>query len=213
MWTHSTNLFPGQFEQTSDNNTLQNYQLYDVISLGPSPVSLEDMKLYLSVTNSVNDVLIQQLINACTSWGELYTARDFRANNYNLYLDLFATRIELRKNPISIINSIDYYVDNNFVTIDSDIYYLKNGFQISEILLIDSEQWPTNGDTIEQAIKIDFTTKAVDERKLQIAEDAIKRHVAYMFENRGDCVECSGCAGSDAANVKVLYDMLRIPRF
>lgn len=213
MWNQFPNSFPGQFQQTSDNSTLQNYQLYEVISLGTPPVSLAEMKLYLGITNNINDALIQQLIDSCTSWGELYTNRDFRINNYNLFLDCFAPRIIIRRNPVLVINSIEYLMDDSFITVDPTIYYLKNGLQISEILLKQSEIWPTDVDDIEQAIKMDFDTESVGPRKLQIAIDAIKRHVAYMFENRGDCVECSTCAGSDAANVKVLYDMLRIPRF
>jgi hypothetical protein len=104
-------------------------------------------------------------------------------------------------------------MDDAFVAVDSSIYYLKNGLQITEILLKEGEIWPQDVDDIEQAIKINFDTEFVGPRKLQLAIDAIKRHVSYMFENRGDCVECSACAGSDAANVTGLYDMLRIPRF
>lgn len=202
--------FPGQFEDTSDDNTYHNFQLYELDSLGISPVSLTDMKAYLNIANSLSDTLIQSLIDTCTDWGETYTARDFRANTYTLLIDDFATRIELRKNPTDSVTSIEYIVNSVFVVVDASIYYLKNGLQFSEILLNESKSWPTDGDTIEQAVKISFLTKAVDARKLQMATTAIKRHVAYMFENRGDCDSPNSCA--DAAGVKPLYDFLRIQR-
>ncbi len=205
--------FPGQFEDTSDNSTLQNYQLYELVVLGPSPVTLAEMKAYLGIVNNINDVLIQSLINSCTSWGELYTGREFRANQYDLLIDSFPTRIELRKNPIDVINSIQYISDSIFVVVDNTIYYLKSGVQISEILLRSGDEWPQDVDEIEQAVKINFLTKAVDARKLEIAKSAIERHVAYMYENRGDCVDCGSCSGVDAANVDVLYNFMRIPRF
>lgn len=205
--------FPGQFEDTSDNSTLQNYQLYQLITLGPSPVTLAEMKLYLGIVNNINDALIQSLIDSCTAWGEIYTARDFRVNVYDLLIDSFPTRIELRKNPVNIINNIQYIRGGIFVVVDDSIFYLKNGVQISEILLNVGEEWPQDVDEIEQAVKINFSTKAVDARKIVMAENAIKRHVAYMYENRGDCVDCGSCSGVDAANVDVLYNFMRIPRF
>ena len=152
-----SNSFPGEFEDTSDNSTLQNYQLYELVTLGPSPVTLIEMKLYLGIANDINDGLIQSLIDVCTSWGELYTARAFRVNEYNLLIDTFATRIELRKNPVDVINSIQYISNAIFVLVDSSIYYLKKGVQISEILLNNNDMWPSDVDEIEQAIKINFS--------------------------------------------------------
>ena len=199
------------FDISSVDSTPANYHLYEVTMQGASPVSLADMKTYLGGPNAANDDLIQSLIDACTDWGEKWTGREFRANLYTLLIDCFEERIELRRNPIDTIDSVEHSVTVQFdTTVASTVYYKKDGVQRSEILLLPDQSWPTVNLDIEQGIKITFTTKAVGPDKLDIAITAIKRHVAYMFENRGDCADCGGC--SDAANVLGLYAMIRIPR-
>jgi uncharacterized phiE125 gp8 family phage protein len=197
---------------SSDNSTLQNYQLYELVGKGTQPVSLAEIKTYLGVTNTASDALLQSLLDACTAWGQSYTGREFSDNDYILHIDCFEDRISLRKNPIDSITTVKYSVAFSLVTIASTVYYLKNGVQLSEILLKPDQIWPTDGDEIEQGIQIAFKTKAVDDLKLDMAKTAIKRHTAYMFENRGDCGDCGSCAGKDAAGVTSIYDYMRIPR-
>ncbi len=200
---------------SSDDSTSANYQLYDLTSQGKSPVKLADVKEYLGFgknTTNCNDELIQTLIDSCTAWGEGYTAREFTANTYDLFLDCFEDRISLRRNPIDAIDTVKYLVSAALVTVASSVYYLKSGVQISEVLLQDGQEWPTDGDTIEHLIQITFTTKAINARKLSMAKNAIMRHVIYMFENRGDCSDCGSCAGKDQAGATPIYDLLRIAR-
>ena len=203
------------WESSSDNSTPANYQLYELITQGASPVTVSEMKIYLGLpaSSTAFDTLLDELIDACTSWGEAYTSRDFRDNQYELYLDCFEQRLSVRRNPIDTIDSVKYSVATNYdTTVTSSVYYLKNGVQLSEILLLPDQDWPTDGLDIEQGIQITFTTKAVNISMLDQAIVAIKRHVAFMFSNRGDCGDCGSCAGGDAANVEVLYNLFRIAR-
>lgn len=198
---------------STDQSTLRNYQLYNMTVAGASPVLLAEMKSYLGIGSSTsNDVFIQTLIDSCTQYGQKYTAREFTANTYELFLDQFDDRISLHRNPVNTITSIEYLVSNVLTTVDSSTYYKKNGLNLSEILLIDGKEWPEDIDTIEQGIKIIFVTKAVGVDKISIAKNAILRHVAFMFSNRGDCDDCGSCAGKDGSNTNVLYDTIRLAR-
>ena len=200
---------------STDNSTLKNYQLYTPVSFGASPVSLDDMKTYLAIplTNTTQDDFVQNLIDACTYWGMDYTGREFMVNEYTLTEDYFETRSSIRRNPVDTIDSVKYTDTNgDEQTVDSSWYYLKNGVQLSEMLLDSKYDWPDDVIEREQSIVIQFKTKAIPENKLAMAIAAIKRHVAYMFANRGDCGECGDCSGADAANVEFLYNMFRIAR-
>lgn len=188
--------------------TTSNYQLYELVTAGTPPVLLADMKKYLGITNTMSDVLIDELINTCTAWGQDYTAREFTDNTYTLKLDEFDTRLCVRRNPIATITSIKYVVSAALVTVASTVYYLKKGVQQSEILLMPDQSWPTDGDDIEQGIVIEFITEAINANKLAMAVSAIKRHVAWMFENRGDCAEDA----AERSGAESIYNNFRIAR-
>lgn len=182
-------------------------EFYELVTAGPSPVSLADVKTYLKNPPSADDDVIQVMIDACTEWGEKWTGREFRANQWNLFLDCFTTRIQINRDPVDTINSISHLVSSSPVTIDSSIYYLKKATQFSEILLFEDESWPTDTDEREQAITIDFTTEQY--RCGNTIENGIKRHVAFWYANRGDCSDCDSAA--TGAGMKSLYNF-RIAR-
>jgi len=181
--------------------------VYVFVSELASPVLLPAMKTYLKVTHALDDTLIQEMIDACTKWGEKFTGRDFRAITWQLLLDLFPERILLRRDPVDTITSINHLVSGAPVLVPAADYYLKKNTQNSEILLVENADWPTNTDNREQAITIQFVTKGYVCQDSIIS--AIKRHVAHWYYNRGDC-DCE-CAG-DQSGVKSIYGQFRITR-
>jgi len=164
-------------------------QVYQIAVPGPSPVTLEEMKTYLKIpaANTSSDLLIQELIDAATAWGEGYTGRAFRANQWNLLLDYFPPSIVIRRHPVDTIDSIEYLVDTVSTPVDPATYYLRAGVQTGEILLFPDQTWPDNVDDRLQAITVTFTT-SIYPRKFDTIRLFIKRFVAYVFVNRGDCV-------------------------
>jgi len=104
---------------------LQNVAVYRQVSAESSPVSLAVMKGYLKITTTADDVLIQSMIDAATEWGEKYTGRDFRAITWDLLLDRFTDRIELRRDPVASIASVKHLVTGPLVTVPTATYYLK----------------------------------------------------------------------------------------
>ncbi len=208
-------------------------QVYELISAGASPVSLATMKSFLKITNTVDDALIQVLIDAATEFGEKYTGREFRANQWKLLLDSFfdlsnsrhhdrhnslefktltlgriSSRIMLNRDPVDVVDSVQHLVDTDLVTVDSSIFYLKKNTQDSEILLFENQEWPDDTDNREQAIEILFTTKAY--RCINSIIEAIQMHVANLYINRGDCPDAA--SGAKDSGAIAIYNQFRIAR-
>ena len=182
---------------------------YEFVSQAVSPVSKKDMKSYLKVKHTIDDVLIQSMIDAATKWGENYTGRDFRAITWKLLLDCFPAneRILVKRDPVDTIASINRLVSDVDSLVPSSDYYLKKNTQNSEILLFEDKSWPDDTDNREQAITIDFVTKGYHEQDNIIS--AIKMHVAYWYYNRGDCDSDSS---AEQSGVKTIYSQFRITR-
>lgn len=185
-----------------------NVAVYNLVSMEASPVSLTVMKGYLKITSTADDALIQSMIDAATEWGEKYTGRDFRAITWDLLLDCFTDRIELRRDPVASVTTVKHLVSGSQVTVPSTVYYLKKLVLSSEILLNEDQEWPTDTDNREQAIEIQFVTKGY--RCQQSIIDAIERHVAFWYRNRGDCPDAKKSA--EGAGVTVIYNQFRISR-
>jgi len=188
---------------------------YNLVSFDPSPLSVADFKAYSRIDTADDDALIESMIEAATEFGEKYTARDFRAKEYQLFLDCFSDRIKIRRDPVDTIDSVEHIVNDVFAVVDPSIYYLKSLTQCSELLLKSGESWPTDTDDREQAIEVTFTTAGYYCQE-QIIE-ALKLIVAYMYANRGDCSgggsgSCSCDNAAKGSGAIGLLDLMTIGR-
>ena len=182
--------------------------LYTLKTAGSVCVSLTEMKSYLKGPASADDALISSMLVAANTWGQNYTGREFTANTWTLLTDAFADRICLNRAPVDTITFVKYLVSGSQVTIATTVYYLKNNLQFSEILLQEDQSWPTDLDEIEHGIEIEFVTEAY--RDSDAIKTAIMRHVAFWYQNRGDCSNCADAA--KGSGVTVIYDQFRIDR-
>lgn len=190
--------------------------LYSLKTAGAVPVALDDMKLYMKVTATADDDLITSMLATATTYGENYTGREFRANTWTLLTDEFLDRMCLNRAPVASITSIKHLVSDVLETVANTVYYLKKNLQFAEGLLREDQSWPTDTDTREHAVEIEFVTETY--RDVDAIATAIKRHVAYWYSNRGDCAGSgggAGCSCGDAAKssgVTAIYDQFRISR-
>ncbi len=193
--------------------------VYDLVTPGAVPVSLADMKAYMKVTSSSDDALITSMLVTATTWGENYTGRDFRANTWQVLKDAFEDRMHLNRSPVASVSFIKNLVSAVQVTVAASVYYLKKKTQYSEILLNENMDWPTDTDNREQVIEIEFVTESY--RDTDAIASAIKRHVAYLYKNRGDCADESGGSivksnsaafAAKKSGVTAIYDQFRIDR-
>jgi len=183
-------------------------QFYELTAPAVSPLSVADAKTYLKVTTTADDTLITSLVDVVTQYGEKYTGREFRANAWKLTIDDFADRIEICKNPVASITSIKYTVSGVLTDILSSVYYLKKTTQAALILLKENQSWPEDLDDIEAGIEIVFVTAAYSLASSQISH-ALKRHLSYLYMNRGDCDIKDAGKKSGAHDI---YDQFRISR-
>lgn len=181
---------------------------YQISVYGATPVDLTDMREYLKNPPTSDNSLISELLISATQYAEKYTGRDFRVNDWRLLIDKFEGRIELDRDPVASITSVQYLVSGALTTVDAATYYLKKGTQSSEILLFADKNYPTNQDNREQAIQIDFKTEA--HACLSQVVVGIKRHVALLYAHRNDCPDPSDVMGVESVNS--LYNQFRIPR-
>lgn len=183
-------------------------EVYQRVSAISSPLSLSSVKAHMKVSTTADDALILVLIDAATEWGEGYTGRSFRAVTWNLLLDDFTDRICLRRDPVDTVTHVKHLVSGSQVTVTASDYYLKSLTQSSEILLAENKTWPADTDSKEQAIEVQFVTKAY--HKIDMIVAALKMHVTHWYRNRGDCVDAAQAARDSGAIM--LYNQFRIDR-
>jgi uncharacterized phiE125 gp8 family phage protein len=177
--------------------------MYELVTAGTLPISLNtEAKPHLKVESNVDDALITNLLHAVTSYAEASTGRDYRANIWKLWQDDFGAdtggRILLRKCPVNSITSIKYMV-STLQTIADTVYYLKKGSVWSEILLKEDQEWPSDMDDVESGIEIIFATVA--HRQTERAKMGMLKHLAHLYQNRGDCDVSDAAAKSGADEV------------
>lgn len=143
--------------------------------------------LRLPFGQGLDDDFLQSEIVAATEDAEKFTHRDLRVKTWRLQVSCFLERIVLKRSPVDAITSIEYLKDGAPVVIDPATYYLYNTTSWSWVILADGQIWPNDEDPVLHAISINFTT--TEAGCIELARSAIKKHVAYNFQNRGDCPE------------------------
>lgn len=183
-------------------------QYYSLVSSGSSPVTLAEVKEYLSILNTAHDSVLTKLIDACTEYAECYLWLALRTNQWHLFIDRFDSCINLLRPPVSSIDDISYLKDAVLTAVDPQTYYLRKSKNNPQIILSNSKAWPTDVDIIANAIRITFTTSTeIFNSKIS---NTIKKHVAKAFKFRGDCEYNSA---NIIKEIKEEYDLAgRIPR-
>lgn len=197
---------------------------YEQTDTGPPPLDLDYVREYLKCPPALDNGFVSNLIKMTTQYGEAFTGREFRANNYTLWLDDFKSRITLRRSPVDTVTSVNRLVNDVTTPVAASDYYLKKGSRYSEVLLKSSGTgaWPTDQDDIEHSISIIFVTAAYP--NASVYQTAMLKHIAFAYENRGDTTVPIGSTseramggmlgyeGALASGAIGLYQQIRIPR-
>jgi uncharacterized phiE125 gp8 family phage protein len=156
------------------------------------PVSLSEAKTHLRIDTNDYDNILTPLIKTARNLAEEYTARDFINKTWELYLDCFQNGLEIEKTKLQSITSIQYLSNGTLTTLDSSKYYFTKSSNYSKIYLKDSEIFPSH-DNIRQAIKITFVSGygTTASNVPQGLKTLLLQHIAYLFENAGDCSDTS----------------------
>lgn len=149
-------------------------------------ISLDDMKLYLKVDDDADDDLITALINAAVVVAERVMNRDLLTATYIRYSDTISQDLTLRRGGFYELDDIEYMVDGSYNSVDSDDYEAATDGIFAELWRVNIDE---SYDEHPQAIKITFKA-GYGATATDIPDDiinALKAHVAFMYENRGDC--------------------------
>jgi len=157
------------------------------------PITLDEAKAHLRVTNTAEDDVITFMIKAATKWCERYSGYTFVNTVYQLNMDDFPPDdiIVLPKYPLAGVTSIKYYNDEDTqVTFDSDNYRVDTTSIPGRVEYVTS--WPGVYDkinTIEILFTAGYGTDPAD-----VPDDmkaAIKIMLGHLYEHRQEVVNYS----------------------
>ncbi|MCG7984733.1 MAG: hypothetical protein JAY90_18525 [Candidatus Thiodiazotropha lotti] len=122
------------------------------------PLSVDEVKTFFSITDSLNDVAIATFIKSARLQAESHTARSFITQTVELALDEFPNEIELPLFPVQSITSVKYIdTDETEQTLDSSTYTLDQYSPRRWLLPTYNNYWPTTS-TSANAVKIRYVT-------------------------------------------------------
>jgi len=184
---------------------------YDITSEGTGDVvSLADAKLFLRVDSDItdDDNLIAALVQSSINIGQSITKRDFVQNTYEGFFEdlcinnfVQAPFIEIRRSPLVSVDSVSYMSGGAWSVVDTADYQIQRRAGFSRILFFNS---PNPDTDTAWKFKVDFVAGYDPSTDLPDAiKTAVKDHVNFMYENRGD-VEAVGGVGLPMV-AKTLY--------
>ena len=113
-------------------------------------------RLGISATDTCNNIFITDFIRAATLFGENYTGLTFINRTFVTFRDFFTPSFELRRAPISVINSIKYKDDNGVIqTVPNTVYDITQT-QYQRVFLRPEQSWPSDVAQEPEAIEIEF---------------------------------------------------------
>ena len=163
---------------------------------GTEPVSLEEAKNHLRVSNDLEDTLIGEIISSAREWCENYCNRSFIEKTVELYISQANDTYEfdITHGPILSIDevySIDKSGTETLLTLNGDYYLYGSKYKTIEFTQSASENI---------SYKIVYTTQ--DDCPDSVKQ-AILKLVNEMWVNRGLIEEQGGFTGSELKTFNV----------
>ncbi len=121
------------------------------------PVSVDEVRAALSVTDSDHDAHLSKLVRAARRRAEAYTYRAFISQAWRLTLDRFPSEIWLPRPPLLSVTNIQY-VDTDGVTqtVASSVYRVTANSEPARVTVEYNQTWPTPRNVTE-CVTINYT--------------------------------------------------------
>lgn len=156
------------------------------------PVTVQEMREYLSLGGTEDDTLLTGLITAARAALEKMTGRTFITTTYQLYYDgFFLSSVKLARPPVQSVSSITYVDDDGVTqTLPSSLYTVDISSLYGRISPAYGEIWPTTR-AQDNAVCIEFKAGYGD-AAASVPEPlkiAIKMLAADVYEHREANIE------------------------
>ena len=156
-------------------------------------LTLAETKDYLKIDSIDEDIYIQQLIDTATDCFEKYTGRTLINTTYKAFLDKFPPYdqdIKIKRSRFQSLISLQYYKNKTLTTLDPILYFITESNDFSLITLYNNSNYPI-ADCRKQAIQINFIAGygANSSDIPQAIKRALLSHIAYLYNNAGDCMD------------------------
>jgi len=149
-------------------------------------VTVDVVKSWLNIQTSIDNDLIKELINAATDTAEKAMSRDLITATYQNYRPTFFDELTLRRGKFQSLEKIEYLKDDVYTLLAASEYTVKVGGIFGCICNLIT---PNDMDESCNAVRITFKAGFGDNGSdvpgnIKLA---IMSHVAFLYENRGDC--------------------------
>lgn len=104
-----------------------------------TPVTLTEAKDHLKVSGSDSDTLVQTYLDAAIKRVENYRQSPVMSSEWELYGKTWPTSFNLQKHPVTAINSVKYYDDDNTLQTVTSTNYRLQDFRVPCRLEFDSD--------------------------------------------------------------------------
>jgi len=156
-------------------------------------VSISEIKQYMADVDFdvSDDVLLEQLIKTATIYVENYLSRSFLTKTFLIYCCEFISSISLLKHKLINIVEIKYLQDGNYSILDPNLYdFTDSDYTFQKIFLNDTMSYIST-DRSPKAIVIEaqFGFGQTSDKVPEVFKNMIKRMVAFLYNNRGDCLD------------------------
>ena len=195
-----------------------------VVSTAPTqePITIQDVKDYLRLEDSLDERVLQDLIETARIFCEEHTGRALMTQTLTMtvdaydeladplwegwktgpYLNYYKDYIDLVKSPVQSVTSVKTYNDaDEATTMAASKYYVDNAREPARVVLRTGETFPTAlrvANAIEVVFVAGYTSQSLVPAPLRIG---MMQHIAFMYEHRGDMYE----AATEPRTLKKLY--------
>lgn len=181
----------------NDYERYGNFPYEITVEVDALAVSLANAKAHLRIEDSSEDAFITCLIGTASLFFEAFTKQTLITKTYKTYRTVWDI-FQLRRCPLQSIESIKYYDEDGVLqTLDSgDYYIIKDNFfgRVGFDEDFESPSLRNRGQQIEIEFKAGFGDD--DTGIPKDIQQALLEHIAFMYANRGDCIDnaCSNIA-------------------
>jgi len=179
------------------------------------PISVDEAAAHVRIDNATaaaQITYVTTLIQSAVKIFEDYTNTSIINQNWITYRNNFTDvgQFELRRIKFVSLTSFQYLVNGVYTTVDPNIYYVvSSNPEYAQIKLKPDQQWSSDIDYVEQAIKIQFVAGLAATADVVPADikTCLYHIVAWLYANRGDN-DIAGMAskgtGSEGAGLNAL---------